>query len=193
MRRPPRGRASVPPDRLRLPVAPDDRTLIHMTFTVSPTGSQDSSSQQNGSGPDEAHRIPDGVSQATVEALGDLSEALEHIERARGHLYSFHQASGTGDLTLGKAVKGLRDAGHADLADRIESELVGRNVIAGRWTFQIVEEYDDSYWSVFRRIEKEARDELVRGRRHLYEAQMKEDERTHGRPDHEARPDEAAG
>jgi hypothetical protein len=163
-----------------------------MTFTMSPDGSRGAPSKSDDSGPDEAHRIPDGVSQATVEALGHLSEALEHIERARGHLYSFHQASGTGDLTLGTAVRGLRDAGHGDLADRIESDLVGRNVISGRWTFQIVEEYDDSYWSVFRRVEKEARDELVRGRRHLYEAQLKEDERTHGRPGHEARPDESA-
>lgn len=170
-----------------------------MTFTMSPSSPTSSptsgpaGSPDDGSGPDEAHRVPDGVSKETVDALGDLSEALEHIERARGHLYSFHQASGTGDLTLGKAVKGLRDAGHADLADRIESELVGRNVLAGRWTFQIVEEYDDFYWSVFRRVEQEARDELVQGRRHLFEALMKEDERTHGRPGHQGRPDEAAG
>ena len=180
---------------LGLPGARCRRTLIDMTFTMSPSGpaSSPDGSPDVGSGPDESHRVPDGVSQETVDALGDLSEALEHIERARGHLYSFHQASGTGDLTLGTAVKGLREAGHADLADRIESELVGRNVLAGRWTFQIVEEYDDSYWSVFRRVEREARDELVKGRRHLLEAQMKEDERTHGRRGHEARPDEAVG
>ena len=30
---------------------------------------------------------PDGVDDATVEALGKLSEALETCERARGHLY----------------------------------------------------------------------------------------------------------
>jgi hypothetical protein len=143
-------------------------------------------------GPDEAHRVPEGVSDATVDALGSLSEALEHVERARGHLYSFHQASGTADLTLGEAVTRLRDAGHGDLADRLEAELVGRNVIAGRWTFQVVEEYDDSYWSVFRRLERTAREDLVRGRRHLYEARMKERERTHGRPGHEARPEEPA-
>jgi hypothetical protein len=36
-------------------------------------------------GSDEQHRRPDGVSEATVEALGKLSEALETVERARGH------------------------------------------------------------------------------------------------------------
>ena len=33
--------------------------------------------------PDEVHRRPDGVSNATVEAFGKLSEALEVVEHAR--------------------------------------------------------------------------------------------------------------
>lgn len=137
--------------------------------------------------PDPQHRSPD-VDSDTVSALGTLSEALEYVERARGHLYSFHQLSGTADLKLGEAVAELRDAGHTELADRISSELVGRNVIAGRWTFQMVEDYDDNYWSVFRELEKAARDRLVGGRRHLFEAALKEDRRTKGRVRHSARP-----
>ena len=58
----------------------------------------------------------------------------------------------------------------------------------GRWTFQIVEEYDDDYYATFKRLEAAARDDLVGGRRHLFEAEMKEDRRTHGRPHHEAVP-----
>jgi hypothetical protein len=134
------------------------------------------------------HRVPEGVSDATVEAVGKLTEALEWIERARGHLYDFHQMSGRADLTVGEAVEALRDAGHEALAERIQSELVGRNVIEGRWTFQVVEEYDDGYWSVARDLEREVRDELTQGRRHLFEARMKEDRRTHGHPHHTARP-----
>ena len=53
------------------------------------------------------HDVPDGVSGATVEALGALSEALETTERARGHLDSFHQLTGSADLRLGEAVEGL--------------------------------------------------------------------------------------
>ncbi len=139
-------------------------------------------------GPDENHQIPDGASQETVEALGKLSEALETVERARGHLYEFHQLTGGADLALGEAVQGLREAGHPQLADRIERDLIGRNVLQGRWTFQIVEEYDDGYWSVFRETERAARDELLQGRRHLFEAQMKEQRRTHGQAGHEATP-----
>jgi hypothetical protein len=126
--------------------------------------------------------------EATVDALGKLSEALEAAEVARGHLYAFHRLSGTADLAAGEAVELLREAGHGDLADRIERELIGRNVLPGRWTFQIVEEYDDGYYATFKDLERVARDELAGGRRHLYEAEMKENRRTHGAPGHEATP-----
>ena len=135
------------------------------------------------------HTPPMGVDSLTVEAVGLVTEALEVTERARGHLYSFHQLTGSADLKLGDAVEKLREAGHGDLADDIEREIIGRNILPGRWTFQVVEEYDDTYWSPFREMERAVRERLVQGRRHLFEAQMKEDRRTHGHPDHTARPD----
>jgi hypothetical protein len=128
------------------------------------------------------------VSDTTVEALGKLSEALETVERARGHLYELHQLIGHADLMLDEAVELFRDAGHAKLADRVATELVGRNVIADRWTFQIVEDFDDGYYALFKDLDRAAREELVQGRRHLFEAEMKERRRTHGRPGHEAAP-----
>jgi hypothetical protein len=142
--------------------------------------------------PAPAHQRPDGIADATVEAIGKLSEALETVEEARGHLYAFHRRCGTADLALGDAVEQLRDAGHAELASRIECELVGRNVLDGRWSFQIVEEYDDTYYATFRALEKEARHALVGGRRHLLEAEMKEERRTDGQAHHEAAPNDLA-
>jgi hypothetical protein len=133
-------------------------------------------------------RCAGDADERTVEAVGRLSEALETTDRARGHLYSFHQLTGSADIQLGDACDQLREAGHADLADRIERELLGRNVIDGRWTFQILEEYDDSYWSTFRDLEQEVRDKLLDGKRHVHEARMKRDRRTHGHPDHTAGP-----
>lgn len=137
------------------------------------------------------HTRPPGVDDATVAALGMLSEALEVIEDARGSLYRFHRLTGKADFAFGDAVDLLRAAGHDEIADRIETEIVGRNVIEGRWTFQIVEEYDDGYHAAVVAAERAARDELVEGRRHLFEAEMKEERRTHGRRHHEARPKEA--
>ncbi len=133
-------------------------------------------------------RRPADLDDETIAAVGKVSEALEYVERARGHLYSFHQLMGGADLTLGDACDALRKAGHAAQADRLETELVGRNVLFGRWTFQIVEEFDDGYWTEFREQDRRVRDELQAGERHVFEASMKERRRTHGRPDHEARP-----
>jgi hypothetical protein len=138
--------------------------------------------------PSPDHRRPPGLSDDTVAALGKFGEALETIERVRGHLYSLHQLTGKADFLLDDAVELLRKAGHDEIADRITTDLIGRNVLAGRWTFQVVEEYDDGYYAVFRQLERHARDTLAGGRRHLYEAELKEQRRSPGRPGHEARP-----
>lgn len=142
---------------------------------------------------DEQHTRPDGVDDRTVEALGKLSEALECIEQARGMLYGFHRLTGTADFAAGEAADLLREAGHPELADRVGSELVGRNVLEGRWTFQVMEEYDDGYYADVKRLEREAREQLAQGRRHLQEAELKEQRRTAGRRHHERRPDSDPG
>jgi hypothetical protein len=49
---------------------------------------------------------------ATVDALGRLSAALETAEDARGHLYAFHRLSGRADLDLDDAIAALRAAEH---------------------------------------------------------------------------------
>jgi hypothetical protein len=138
----------------------------------------------------ELERRPNCVSDATVEAVGAVSEALEFVERARGELYSFHQLMGHADMLLGEACEKLRKAGHDEVARRLESDMVGRNVLDGRWTFQIVEEFDDHYWSVFRSHERHVRDTLQGGVRHAFEAEMKERRRTRGRAGHERHPPE---
>ncbi|MFG1694259.1 hypothetical protein [Nonomuraea sp. NPDC049309] len=124
--------------------------------------------------PDQDHRRPEGADDQAVRAAGMVSEALETVERARGHLYSFHQLTGSAHATLHKAAKLLREGGHDEIAKLLETELVGRDVLPGHWTFQVVETYDDYYYSVFRDIEKQVRDRLTGGRRHVYEAELKQ-------------------
>jgi hypothetical protein len=125
---------------------------------------------------------------ASVEGLGKLSEALETVDQARGLLYGFHQLTGKADRLLQDAVELLRNAGHGALADDLDHDLVGRNVIADRWTFQIVEDFDANYWSTFRNFDARAREELADGDRHVYEARMKQAERTKGHRRHAAGP-----
>ncbi|HET6560892.1 MAG TPA: hypothetical protein VFG72_03385 [Marmoricola sp.] len=135
-----------------------------------------------------AHQAPEGTDDKTVEGVGKLSEAFEYVERARGHLYSFHQLMGRADFLVEEAADLLREAGHGELAGRIDEELVGRNVLDGRWTFQVVEEYDHTYYGYFRDLEREVTDELMGGVRHVFEARLKERRRTRGEPAHEADP-----
>ncbi|HVU93117.1 MAG TPA: hypothetical protein VHC23_12830 [Jatrophihabitans sp.] len=120
-----------------------------------------------------AKQRPEGMSDATVAALGKLSEALEVIENARGLLYQFHRMSGTADLTLQEAVDQLRAAGHEELADEVDQCLIGRDVLPGLWTFQIVEGYDENYYRVFKDVEESARRRLGDVPKHLFEAEMK--------------------
>jgi hypothetical protein len=140
--------------------------------------------------PDDEHVRPTGCDDRTVAAVGKVSEALETIERARGALYDFHQLMGHADFQFGEAAELLDAAGHHVHADELRRAVVGRNTLPGRWTFQIVEEFDDGYYAAVKSTEKHVRAELVGGRRHVYESEMKEARRSAGRPGHEARPED---
>jgi hypothetical protein len=133
--------------------------------------------------PDPAHVRPDEADDATVEAAGKVSEAFEWMIRARGSLYRFHQEMGRADLVLGEAIEQLRAAGHAELADDLEREWLGRNAIRDRWTFEIVEDFDATYWQVAEAGERRVRDSLMGGRRHVHEAEMKAARRRRGPTD----------
>ena len=139
------------------------------------------------------HRRPDGVTDATVEALGKLSAALDHVEDARGHLYAFHRLMGSAESTLEEATAMVRDAGHDDLADALDRDALGQNPLPGMWSFQMVEEFDDGFYARTKGLHQRALDELVQGQRHIFDAEMKELRRTHGRVGHEARPADVEG
>jgi hypothetical protein len=81
---------------------------------------------------------------ATVDAVGKATEALEYVERARGHLYAFHQLIGRADFLFEESAIRLAAAGHREEAASLWREVVGRDVLEGRWTFEIVERFDDA-------------------------------------------------
>lgn len=119
------------------------------------------------------HPRPDGVDDATVEAVGQLSAAFEVVENARGMLYAFHRMSGEADLALQDALGALREAGHTALADEVDEVLVGRDVVRDMWTFQIVEAYDEQYHRVFREVNELVARQLLGTRGHVFESEMK--------------------
>jgi hypothetical protein len=140
---------------------------------------------------DEEHERPDGVTDETVAAVGKASEAFEFVERVRGALFELHQLMGRADFLFEDAADLLEDAGHRAHATRFRDEAVGRNVLDGRWTFQIVEEFDAVYYQPVQALLHELEADLLAGRHHVYEAEMKEQRRTHGRSGHDRRPPDA--
>jgi hypothetical protein len=142
--------------------------------------------------PDARHRRPEGADDATVEAVGKASEAVEWIERARGRLFDFHQLIGRADFLLEEAADGLDSAGHRDASDRLRTEVIGRNVLDGRWTFQMIEEFEEQYYGPVRSVEQEIRNDLMAGRQHVLEAELKERRRTPRERGHESRPPRTA-
>lgn len=132
--------------------------------------------------PDSAHARPGAASDDLVAALGKLSEMLERVERARGALYEFHQLMGGADAMLDDVVTGLRATGQQEWARHVERELVGRNVLPGMWTFQVVEGFDDTYYEPLRASERAMREELMGGCRHVFEAELKQRRRRHRVP-----------
>jgi hypothetical protein len=138
--------------------------------------------------PGDPYRRPDGASDAEVEAAGKASEALEVIEHARGHLIAFHRMLGMADFLFEDAADLLQTAGRTEYAQHLRTEVVGRNVLEGRWTFQVIDEFDRTYYQVVRDAEARIRDDLMGGAPHVYEAEMKEQRRSRGVPGHESRP-----
>lgn len=127
-----------------------------------------------------AQKRPDGASDATVDAIGKLSSVLDIVEQARGELYAFHRLMGNTDRSVQEAVQMLRDAGHTELADEVGEVLIGRDTTSGRWTFQLVEDFDDTYWQVFREADAYVRAKLGFTERHVWEAEMKHREQRPG-------------
>ncbi len=122
---------------------------------------------------DDEHRRPEGVTDALVAATGKASEAFEWVERLRGRLFDFHQMMGHADFLFGDAADALEQAGQPELAEMLRRDVVGRNVLPGRWTFQIIEEFDDGYYRVVKDAEERIQSECMQGRRHVFEAELK--------------------
>ncbi len=110
---------------------------------------------------------------ATIDAVGRATEALEYVERARGHLYTFHQLIGRADLLFEESALQLAEAGHRAEAASLWLNVVGRDVLESRWTFEIVERFDDDYYEVTRSEVTGLKQRLVAGRRHAHEEALR--------------------
>jgi hypothetical protein len=110
---------------------------------------------------------------AMIDAVGKATEALEYVERARGHLYTFHQLIGRADFLFEESAFRLAEAGHRAEAASLWRNVVGRDVLESRWTFEIVERFDDDYYEGTRSEVMGLEQRLVAGRRHVHEEALR--------------------
>ena len=109
-----------------------------------------------------------------VDAVGKASEGLEYVERARGHLYAFHQLIGRADALFEESARRLAAQGCTDRAGSLWRNAVGRDVLEGRWTFEVVEHFDDDYYTSVRSEVLALEEMLVAGHRHAHEEVMRQ-------------------
>ncbi|MFF0425101.1 hypothetical protein [Streptomyces sp. NPDC004520] len=107
---------------------------------------------------------------------------METAERARGRLYGFHRLTGTADFALDRAARLLREAGHRAWADRVETEIPGRDAMSGHWTYQIVDASNETSYEPFRHLERTAVAAPPGGREHRFEPRLRRERRTPGHP-----------
>ncbi|MDP9335617.1 MAG: hypothetical protein M3Q30_20235 [Actinomycetota bacterium] len=117
-----------------------------------------------------------------MDTVGKATEALEYVEQARGHLYAFHQLIGRADVPFEDSAVRLAEAEHRDETAPLWRSLVGRDVLERRWTFEIVEQFDDDYYDVARFQVAHLEQACVGGRRHAHEEELRRQRRAQRRP-----------
>ncbi|MFD1563383.1 hypothetical protein ACFR99_07470 [Haloarchaeobius amylolyticus] len=110
------------------------------------------------------------LSERELEALHEVELGLEWAQRAQGYLLEFHHATGHGMDHLYRAETHLRATGHDDLADTIRDDLLPHGVVdEDRWSYDILETFQESLLVETRALEHRVRQELADGQRHVRE------------------------
>ena len=125
------------------------------------------------------HPVPDGVDDARWPPSVSCRPRSRCSRRPAGTCTRSTAAQGQADLELQQALEHLREAGHRALADEIDQVLVGRDVVPGPWTYQIVESYDRTYYDIWKAAPRSPMAErLADGTPHLAESSMKVEEQS---------------
>ena len=112
----------------------------------------------------------DSLSESELEALHEVELGLEWLQRAQGELIEFHHATGHGMDHLNDAESLLRTSGHDELADGLARELLPHGVVDGdRWSYDVLESFQDTVLAETEGFERRVRAELVDGERHVRE------------------------
>jgi hypothetical protein len=110
------------------------------------------------------------LNQSERAALHRLTLGTEWLHRAHGHLLAFHHSTGHAMDHVAAAEAHLREAGHDEFANAIRDEYLHSGVIDDdRWSYDVVEDFQDGVYTDLQRFESIVRDELADGQRHVSE------------------------
>lgn len=102
----------------------------------------------------------EGLSETELEALHELQLGKENLHKAHGNLIKFHHKIGRGMGHYDTAVDLLREEGHDDLADNLQNGMA-MGVIEGRWSWSIVDEFEEFFLPTNLDAEADIRTELT--------------------------------
>ncbi|WP_254863855.1 hypothetical protein [Halovivax gelatinilyticus] len=114
--------------------------------------------------------IDNELTEPDREALHEVELGFEWLLRAQGELIEFHHATGHGMDHLDVAESKLREAGHVELADELRTSVLPHGVVDGdRWSYDVLEDFQNTVLTEVNEFEARVRTELADGHRHVAE------------------------
>ena len=130
-----------------------------------------------------ASDTPSDLSEFEMEALHSVELGLEWLRRAHGNLIEFHHATGHAMDHLDDAEPVLRACGYDDLADRLRTDLLPSGAVDERWTYDLLETFEDGLLEDVEAYERQARDTIADGSSHVAERHQEREWRRRARND----------
>jgi len=116
-------------------------------------------------------------------ALHDLQLGIEYVHRAYGSLLEWHHNLGHAMDRMADAEADLRKAGHIRWADELRDEHIPAGAIDDRWTYELVEAFQQDFFNDVVAFEEAVREDVADGVGHVTEQQQQRRVRKRTRDD----------
>ncbi|MFB6304139.1 MAG: hypothetical protein ABEH47_03160 [Haloferacaceae archaeon] len=105
-------------------------------------------------------------------ALHEVQLGVEHLHRAYGHLLAFHHAVGHAMDRFAAIEDDLRAVGYDEYASELRDDHLPAGVVGDRWSYELVEEFQDGFLAEMTGFEHRLREDVAGGRRHVTEREQ---------------------
>lgn len=116
------------------------------------------------------------LSETEREALHQVELGIEWLHRAHGALVEFHHNTGHAMDHFAQAEELFRSTEHRSLADELRTDHLPRGVVdSHRWSYDLLEDFDEGFLCEMVRFEERARQSIAGGMRHVAERRQERD------------------